>query len=91
MKNTKELQSILAALFYLNRLGKKDKDIENVLDYAFNRILDRNTNLLALACIGKIKKDAYPEIMEILKQDTDFHNFMARKELRQKQYSKEKK
>ncbi len=91
MKNTKELQSILAVLFYLNRLGKKDKDIENVLDYAFNRILEQNTNMLVLACIGRTKKDAYPEIMEILKQDTDFHNFMAKKELRKKQYNKENK
>ena len=76
MKNTKEIKTILGILFYLNRLGNKDKDIENVINYAFYRIFQTNTNLLLLACIGHTKEDAMPEIEKILKEETKYFDYI---------------
>lgn len=70
MKNTKEIRPILTALYCINFLGNKDEDIDKILKYAFSSILDSNTNLLTLACIGKTKEQAMPEIYQLLKEDT---------------------
>ncbi len=80
MKNTKEIRTILAALFYLNRLGYDDKDIHNLLEYAFDRIFGANTGLLLLACIGRTKEDAMPEIEQLLREETKYHEYLQRKE-----------
>ena len=70
MKNTKEIKSILTALYCINFLGNKDEDIDKILKYAFNSILDSNTNLLTLACVGRTKEQAMPEIYQLLREDT---------------------
>lgn len=70
MRNTKEIRAILTAIYCINRIGNQDEDIEKILRYAFQRILDTNTNLLILACAGRTKKDAMPEIIQVLKEDT---------------------
>ena len=58
MKNLKELQPILAAIFVINRTSEhEDADIRNLVNYAYDRILNNSTNLLLLACIGKNKED----------------------------------
>lgn len=80
MKNTKEVRTILGVLYYLNRLGNNDKDIEDVLDYAFYRLFDSNTNLLLLACVGQTKESAKPSIDEILRTQTNFNEFIKHKE-----------
>ena len=38
MKNTKEVRTILGVLYYLNRLGNNDKDVEDVLDLSLIHI-----------------------------------------------------
>lgn len=80
MKNTKELRTIFSLLYYLNRLGNNDKDIADLLDYAFYRFFGSNTNLLLLACIGQTKESAKSTIDEILRMQTDFNEFIKRKE-----------
>lgn len=70
MRNLKEIKPLLSAIYCINRTGAKDEDIEKILDYAFMRILNQNTNLLKLACIGRTKEDVMPEILQILKEDT---------------------
>ena len=72
MKNTKEIKPILTALYCLNFLGSKDEDIDKILKYAFNSIFDCNTNLLALACVGKTKEEVMPEILQLLHEDTNY-------------------
>lgn len=72
MKNTKEIKPILTALYCLNFLGSKDEDIDKILKYAFNSILDSNTNLLTLACVGKTKEEVMPEILQLLHEETNF-------------------
>ena len=80
MKNTKEIRTIFAILYYLNRLGNNDKDVENVINYAFDRIFQQNTYMLLLACIGRTKETSMDEIIKILEQDTQFHEYMKRQE-----------
>ena len=77
MKNTKEVQPILTAVFVINRTsGHEDKDISLILDYAFRRLFGANTNLLLLACVGKTKEQIMPEVMQVLKADTQYEQFL---------------
>lgn len=81
MRNTKELQPILAAIYCINRTnGHDDVDIRRLLDYAFHRILGNTTNLLLIACVGRTKKDAMPELTELLKQDTHYFEYLEERE-----------
>lgn len=83
MKNLKELRSILTCIYYINRTSEnEDPDIRNLIEYAFDRIFSCNTNLLLLACIDHTKETAMPEILEILKQDTKYLEFLQKKENR---------
>lgn len=80
MKNLKELQPILAAIFVINRTSEhEDADIRNLVNYAYDRILNNSTNLLLLACIGKNKEDVMPEILQFLKEDTKYLEYLERK------------
>ncbi len=73
MKNIKEIKPILTALYCINFTNEnKDEDINKILKYAFNRILDSNTNLLTLACVGRTKEDIMKEINQLLAEDTQY-------------------
>ena len=77
MKHTNEVQTILTAVFAINRTSKhEDKDISLVLDYAFRRLFGANTNLLILSCIGKTKEQIMPEVMQVLKADTQYEKYL---------------
>lgn len=77
MKNTKEVQSILTAIFVINRTGgHEDKDISLILDYAFRRLFGANTNLLLLSCLGKTKEQIMPEVMQVLRADTQYEKYL---------------
>ena len=77
MKNTKEVKAILTAIFAINRTSEhEDKDITLVLDYAFRRFFGANTNLLMLACVGKTKEQIMPEVMQVLKADTQYEKYL---------------
>ena len=77
MKHTNEVQSILTAIFAINRTSDhEDKDISLILDYAFRRLFGANTNLLMLACIGKTKEQLMPEVMQILKAGTQYEKYL---------------
>lgn len=70
MRNTKEIKAILTALYCLNQTGHDDQDITKILKYAFNRILNCNTNMLTLICCGRTKQEIMPDIIQLLKEDT---------------------
>ena len=77
MKNTKEVKAILTAIFAINRTNKhKDKDISLLLDYAFRRLFGANTNLLLLSCLGKTKEQIMPEVMQVLRADTQYEKYL---------------
>ena len=78
MKNTKEIKAILTAIFAINKTSEReDKDISRILDYAFRRLFESNTNLLLLAYIGKRKEDIMPEVMEMLKAETQYDKYFG--------------
>ena len=80
MENTKEIKAILTAILAINKTIKhEDKDISKILDYAFRRLFESNTNLLLLDCIGKRKKDIMPEVMEMLKAETQYDKYFGEK------------
>lgn len=77
MKHTNEVKAILTAIFAINKTNEReDKDITLVLDYAFRRLFGANTNLLILACIGKSKEQIMPEVMQVLKADTQYEKYL---------------
>jgi len=77
MRNTKEVQAILTAIHCINYTSEnKDKDIYNIIDYAFRRLFGANTNLLVLACIGKTKEQIMPEVLEMLKTETVYQQYL---------------
>ena len=77
MKHTNEIQTILAAVFAINRTSEhEDKDISLVLDYAFRRLFGSNTNLLTLACIGKTKEQILPEVTQLLERNTRYKQYL---------------
>lgn len=77
MKNIKEVQSILTAIYCINFTSEhKDSDICKILDYAFGRFFGGNANLLALACIVKTKEQIMPEIMQVLEMDTEYIQYL---------------
>ncbi len=84
MKNTKEIKTLLTALYCYNRLGANDEKIENVLEYAFHRLLDGNTNLI-LVCTSTIEKNELLSYIDrLLQEDTEYHKFIKYKEQRYK-------
>ena len=78
MKNTKEIKAILTAIFAINKTSEReDKDISRILDYAFRRLFESNANLLLLAYIGKRKQDIMPEVMEMMKAETQYDKYFG--------------
>ena len=77
MKNTKEIKALLTAIFCINQTSEhKDEDIAKLCDYAFRRILDANTNLLALCCIQRSKEELMPKLMQILSAETQYIKYL---------------
>lgn len=82
MKNTKEIQSILSAIFCINhsKRDSKNKDIELLCEYAFHRLYNSNTNLLILNCVGKTEKQILEEVNQMMFADTNYKEFIDLKE-----------
>ncbi len=76
MKNTKEIQPILTAIFCLNRIGEQNEQIDKICDYAFRRLFGANTNLLSLACLGQSKENIENQVIELLEQETEFKKYI---------------
>ena len=79
MRNLKELKSILTSIYCINFTGHKDPDITLLCQYAFSRILDSNTNLISLACVGRKKDEIMTDLNEILKEETKFIKYKEQK------------
>ncbi len=76
MRNTKEIQPILTAIFCLNRTGERNEQIDRICDYAFRRLFGANTNLFSLACVGQSKEAMEQQINELLEKDTEFKKYL---------------
>lgn len=77
MKNTKEIKPVLSAIYCINRTnGNEDADITELLKYLFLSCMDRNVNMLMLACIGKTKDQIMPEINKLLDGETNYKKYL---------------
>lgn len=76
MKNTKEMQAILTAIYCINLTGSKDKNITNLCEYAFTRCTDINFRMIALPTIGKSKDTIMPEVNELLDGETNYKKYL---------------
>lgn len=74
MRNLKEIKTILTAIYCINQTGVNDEDIRLICQYAFDRILDSNTNMLTLCCAGFTKDGVMPEIEKLL-EETNYIKF----------------
>lgn len=79
MKNTKEMQAILTAIYCINLTGNKDKDITNLCEYAYHRCFNANHRMILLCTIGKSKEQIMPEVAELLDGETQFKKYMENK------------
>lgn len=76
MKNTKEVQIILASIFCLNRTSERNEHIDKICDYAFRRLFGANTNLLSLACVGQTKEAMEKQVIEALEIETAYKKYL---------------
>lgn len=76
MKNTKEMQAILTAIYCVNLTGNNDKDITNLCEYAFTRCTDINFRMIALQTMGKNKDTIMPEVNELLDGETNYKKYL---------------
>ena len=76
MKNTKEMQALLTAIYCINLTGNKDKDITNLCEYAYHRCFNANHRMILLCTIGKSKEEILPEVMQLLEQETQYKKYL---------------
>lgn len=81
MKNTKEIQTILTAIYCINlsKRDNRDKDIDQICEYAFDRIFDSNTNLLIACCVGRTQEELLEEVYEIMYTETKYREYIDSK------------
>ena len=78
MKNTKELRTILASIAVLNRTSEKSNaEITSLVEYAFHRCFESNTNLLMLATIGQSYESMRQQVNDLLRVETRYHKEMG--------------
>lgn len=78
MKNTKELQTILASIAVLNRTSEQSNpEVANLVEYAFRRCFESNTNLLMLATIGQTYESMRQQVNDLLRAETRYHKEMG--------------
>ncbi len=79
MKNAKEMQAILTAIYCINLTGNKDEDITNLCEYGFTRCTNVNFRFIGVQLINQTKEKIMPEINELLNGETQFKKYMEAK------------
>ena len=78
MKNTKELQAILSAIYLLNRMDETpNPEIDKLCEYAFRHCLESNTAMLLLAAIGQDYLTMKEQVNALLQRETKFTKEMG--------------
>ena len=87
MKRTKEIETILTAIFVLNHINENNEQIALLSEYALHDICEANSNMVKLiTCTGN-KADLTTWIKNLLENDTKYNDFLRLKEY----YKKEQK
>jgi len=76
MKNTKEMQAILTAIYCINLTGNKDEDITKLCEYAFTRCTNVNFRFIGLQLINQTKDKIMPEVNELLDGETKYKKYL---------------
>lgn len=76
MKNTKEMQAILTAIYCINQTGNKDEDISNLCEYAFTRCTNVNFRFIGLQLINQTKEQIMHEVNKLLDGETNYKKYM---------------
>ena len=76
MKNSKEMQAILIAIYCINLTGNEDKDITHLCEYAFARCTDVNFRMIGLNLIKKSKDEIMPEVNQMLDGQTKYKKYL---------------
>ena len=83
MRNTKELESILQAIYQLNYAEIRKNEgyacnnkIHNLLTYALMRVFNANTNFLLMCCATSELTDMENATKQLLERDTKFNKYM---------------
>ena len=80
MKRTKEIETILTAIFVLNHINENNEQIALLSEYALHDICEANSNMIKLiACSGK-KQDLITYVNKFLAEDTKYNDFIKLKE-----------
>ena len=82
MRHLKEIKTILATIYCINQTTSNDEDIRLICQYAFDRILDSNTNMLTLCCLGLKKEAIMPDILNLLEEETDYIKFKKYRDIK---------
>ena len=78
MKNTKELQAILSAIYLLNRMDETpNPEIDKLCEYAFRHCMECNTAMLLLAAIGQDYLTMKEQVNALLQRETKFTKEMG--------------
>lgn len=79
MKNTKEINALITAIYCINNTnGNEDKDIKNLCRYIFFNCTNGNPNMLDVLCVGMTKETMLPYLMELLGEETQFKKYMEK-------------
>lgn len=71
MKNTKEIQPILCAVAALSYCKEsKNAEINTIMKYAIDKILDGRIEIIKLSIIGKNDEQIIDEVKYLLKKTT---------------------
>jgi hypothetical protein len=79
MKNTKEMQAILTAIYCINQTGSKDEDITNLCEYVFTRCTNVNFRFIGLHLINQTKEQIMPEVNKLIDGETNYKKYMENK------------
>ena len=80
MKRTKEIETILTAIFVLNHINENNEQIALLSEYALHDICEANSNMLKLlACTSK-REDLVTWVNKLLTEDTKYNDFIKLKE-----------
>ena len=72
MKKLKELKAILTSIYCINKITNKDKEIANLIDYAFEKIFKSNTRYWNYIFSGQTREQVLIILDDYLEDETTY-------------------
>lgn len=72
MEKLKELKAILTSIYCINKTTNKDKEIANLIDYAFEKIFKSNTRYLNYVFSGQSREQVLIILDDYLEDETTY-------------------